>query len=388
MTRSLRTGLAALSLLAAPAALAQVGGASVLFLQIEPDSRAGGMGNAGVALADNANAVFWNPAGLGFQQGTEFGLTYSKWLPQFDAGLSFQYGVVKYNMGKLGTLGAHITYFDLGKFQPTDENGTNIGDEIQSRDLAVGLSYGKELSDNLALGGAVRYINSDLASGTTVGGQTYKPGTAFAVDLGAIYRSKPFDMGGMNTTFRAGANLANFGSTINYTGQAGSDNPIPTNLRFGLGATFDLDEFNRVNALVDFNKQLYHVTSDSVDSDGNGSLDQRVTTVDSPFKALFSSWKTLTVDIDGDGAQTPEQVSALQQITIGGGLEYWYNQLFAMRVGGFYENPYNGNRKFLTLGAGLRYNIVGADFSYIYGLGTDSPLDRTLRFSLLIALNR
>jgi len=125
-----------------------------------------------------------------------------------------------------------------------------------------------------------------------------------------------------------------------------------------------------------------------VDTECNSTLDQRVTTVDSPFKALFSSWKTLTVDIDGDGAQTPEQVSALQQITIGGGLEYWYNQLFAMRVGGFYENPYNGNRKFLTLGAGLRYNIVGADFSYIYGLGTDSPLDRTLRFSLLIALNR
>lgn len=388
MTRFLRSGLAALSLLAAPAALAQVGGASVLFLQIEPDSRAAGMGNAGVALADNANAAFWNPAGLGFQRGTEFALTYSKWLPEFDAGLSFQYGAAKYHLGKYGTIGAHITYFDLGEFQPTDENGTEIGDPIQSRDLAVGLSYGKDLSPNLALGGAVRYINSDLASGTTVGGQTYKPGTSVAVDLGALYRSKPMDLGGVSTTLRAGANLANFGSTINYTGQAGSDNPIPTNLRFGLGATFDLDEFNRINALVDFNKQLYRVTSDSVDSDGNGTLDQRVTTVDSPFKALFSSWKTLTVDIDGDGAQAPEEVSALEQITVGGGLEYWYNQLFAMRVGGFYENPYNGNRKFLTLGAGLRYNIVGADFSYIYGLGTDSPLDRTLRFSLLIALNR
>ena len=386
MTRLLRSGLVAAAALAAPAfaplaAHAQVGGASVLFLQIEPDSRAAGMGNANAALADNANALFWNPAGLGFQRGTEFGFTYSKWLPEFDAGLSYQYGVAKYHLGKLGTVGAHVTYFDLGTFQPTDENGTETGDPIKSSDLAVGLAYGKDLSPNLALGAAARYIYSDLASGTSVGGQTYRAGKAFAVDVGALYRSKPISMGSGTTTLRAGLNLANFGSTINYTGNAGSDNPIPTNLRLGLGATFDLDEFNQINALVDFNKQLYRVTTDSV-------AGQRVTTVDSPFKALFSSWKAISVDIDGAGAQPAQEVTALDQVTIGGGLEYWYNQLFAMRAGGFYENPYNGNRKYLTLGAGLRYNIVGADFSYIYGLGNASPLDRTLRFSLLISLNR
>lgn len=383
MTRLLRSGLAAAALaaLVAPVATAQVGGASVLFLQIEPDSRAAGMGNANAALADNANAMFWNPAGLGFQRGTEFGFTYSKWLPEFDAGLSYQYGVVRHRLGNYGTIGAHVTYFDLGTFQPTDENGTETGDPIKSSDLAVGVAYAKDLSEHVSVGGAVRYIYSDLASGTSVGGQQYQAGKAFAVDLGALYRSKPIALGGVQTTLRAGANLANFGSTINYTGNPGSDNPIPTNLRVGLGATFDLDEFNRVNALVDFNKQLYRVTSDTVGG-------QRVTTVDSPFKALFSSWKTIRVDIDGPGGQPARDVTALDQITVGGGLEYWYNQLFAMRVGGFYENPYNGNRKFLTLGAGLRYNIVGADFSYIYGLGEASPLDRTLRFSLLISLNR
>lgn len=384
MTRSFRTGLAAFALVAAPAlapaAHAQVGGASVLFLQIEPDSRAAGMGNASAALADNANATFWNPAGLGFQRGTEFGLTHSKWLPELNADLYYEYGVAKHHLGKYGTLGLHVTYLDLGEFTPTDDNGNELGDPITSRDVAVGLAYGKEITPNLALGATARYIYSDLASGTSVGGTTFKPGKTFAVDLGALYRSNPIDLGGVSTTLRAGLNLANFGGPINYTGQDGSDNPIPSNVRLGLGATLDLDEFNQVNAVVDFNKQIYSSEYDSTTG---------TRTVNSPFGALFGDgWRTLSVDIDGDGPEPARDVSALQQVTVGGGLEYWYNRLFAMRAGGFYENPYNGGRKYLTVGAGLRYNIVGADFSYIYTLGENTSLANQLRFSLLISLNR
>ena len=65
---------AAFTLGVAQRAQAQIGGAAVVFLMIEPDSRAAGMGNAGVALADNANAIFWNPAGLADQEGTEAAL--------------------------------------------------------------------------------------------------------------------------------------------------------------------------------------------------------------------------------------------------------------------------------------------------------------------------
>jgi hypothetical protein len=65
-------------------------------------------------------------------------------------------------------------------------------------------------------------------------------------------------------------------------------------------------------------------------------------------------------------------------------MEYWYDRLLALRFGYFYEDPYNGNREFLTLGAGIRYNIIGVDFSYIYALEEGSPLANTMRFSLLV----
>ncbi|MDA0874062.1 MAG: hypothetical protein O3C45_03270, partial [Bacteroidetes bacterium] len=79
-------------------ASAQVGGSAVVFLKIEPDSRASGMGNAGVALADNASAMFWNPAGLAFQTGTEAAITHSAWLPEFNADLFYEYLIAKHTV--------------------------------------------------------------------------------------------------------------------------------------------------------------------------------------------------------------------------------------------------------------------------------------------------
>ena len=90
----------------------------------------------------------------------------------------------------------------------------------------------------------------------------------------------------------------------------------------------------------------------------------------------------------GDEDTTFDTVSVFEQLTIGTGIEYWYDQLLALRAGYFYENPNNGNRQFLTLGAGVRYNIIGVDFSYIYALEEDSPLARTMRFSLLLNFAR
>ena len=79
-----------------------------------------------------------------------------------------------------------------------------------------------------------------------------------------------------------------------------------------------------------------------------------------------------------------ETLNAFDQMTISMGFEYWYRELFALRAGYFYENPYFGNRKFLTFGSGVRWNIIGADFSYIYALEENHPLANTMRFSLLV----
>jgi long-subunit fatty acid transport protein len=356
------------------AAQAQIGGAAVVFLMIEPDSRSAGMGNTGVALADNAYAIYWNPAGLAYQRGTEASLTHSNWLPEFNAGLFYEYLVVKHHVTGLGTFGAHVTFLNLGSHEFRDEQN-NLRGEFRSYDLAVGASYGFNVGKDFSLGTGLRLIYSNLAPGVEVGGQETKAGVSVGFDLAGLYR-KPFTLGSTNTTFSAGFNLANMGPTIQYSDSEQSD-PIPTNLRFGYAFTFDLDEYNTITFANDFNKMLFHVETDTLTGIRN---------VDPFYKAIFSAWSPIEVRTNAlnDNDADVETLGALEQLTIGFGLEYWYNKTFALRTGYFYENPYNGNRKFLTLGAGVRYNIVGVDFSYIYALEENHPLANTMRFSLLL----
>lgn len=351
---------------------------AVPFLQIEPDSRAAGMGNAGVALADNASAIFWNPAGLAGQQGAEISLTHAQWLPAITSDLFYEYLVGKYHWEGVGTLGGHITFLNLGEQEYRDENNVNLG-TFRSYELATGASYGRMVTERLALGTGLRLIYSNLSSGQTVGQTETKAGVSVGVDLAALYAFKPFELGSVPVTTKLGFNLANMGPAIGYTvGEDGRNDPIPTNLRFGGAFSAQLDEFNKLNLAVDFNKTL-------VDFDSTGAK--------SFAEAIFSSWKSIRVAsgtdrVDPDDPTTFEEVGVLRQITVGTGLEYWYNDLFAFRTGFFYEDPYNGNRKFLTFGAGIRYNLIGVDFSYIYPLEDESPLANTLRFSLLLNVLR
>ncbi len=349
-------------------AIAQVGGAGVVFLKIEPDSRAAGMGNAGVALADNASAMFWNPAGLGFQRGTEAGITHSNWLPEFSSDLFYEYLVAKHHFSNLGTFGAHLTFLNLGSHEGRDANNISTG-EFRSYDMALGVSYGRQLAQTLAIGTSVRFIYSNLAPGQTVDFQETKAGVTTAVDLALLYRSRPFNLGSVPTTLSAGFNLANMGPKIKYSDNDDQADPIPTNIRFGTALSFDFDEYNALNFVIDFNKDL-------IDVDSTGAA---------PFyEAIFSSWGGIDVNLNTSDPNDIERVGVMRQITIGTGMEYWYNRLLALRFGYFYEDPYNGNREFLTLGAGIRYNIIGVDFSYIYALEEGSPLANTMRFSLLL----
>lgn len=364
-----------------PSASAQTGGASVVFLMIEPDSRAAGMGNSGVAVADNAYAVFWNPAGLAFQEGIEASLTHSTWLPEFDAGLYYENLVGKYKIPGAGTIAGQITFLNLGENDYRDANGTELG-VFRSYDLATGLSYGFKVNENFALGVGGRVIYSNLAPSTDNSDIDTKAGLSVGVDVAGLYRFPSFSLGGVQTTPRVGFNLANMGPKIDYT-QADSDSlgngdPIPTNLRFGYAFTFDFDEYNSLTLSNDFTKMLTHA---EVDEAGNYRSD--------PFyKAIFTAWQPIEVDLNREDGEEGRSIGPLNQLMIGLGAEYWYNRLFAARAGYFYESPYNGNRQFLTFGAGVRYSLVGVDFSYIYALEENHPLANTMRFSLLLNFNK
>lgn len=345
---------------------AQVGITSVPFLQIEPDSRAAGMGNTGVAIADNASAVFWNPAGLAFQRGSQISLTHSEWLPQFNADLFYDYLVGKYYVEDIGTFGAHITYLNLGEQIRTNEAGVKLG-RFNSYEFAIGASYGFQIDENWAIGTGFRYIYSSLAEGD-VSGQQINPGSSIGVDLSTLYKSDTFTLWQRDASWNAGLNISNIGPGVHYTDNAQKD-PLPTIFRLGWAFTTALDKqgINTLTIANDVSKVMARL-----DSNGDPY---------GPLKALFSSWGSFQRNT---GTQTVT-LPLPAQLMIATGAEYWYNDLFAVRTGYYYENPYNGDRQFMTFGAGIRYKNFGVDFSYIYTLGDEKhPLANTTRFGLLI----
>ena len=396
MTRLLPIVLVAL--VALPTA-AQQDGQTVLttavpFLQIEPDSRASGMGMTGVAVADNAYAPFWNPAGLAGQEGTEVSFTYAPWLPALGANLSYNHLSAKHGMGDLGTLGGHFTYFDLGTQVATDDQGNVLGD-FSSFELALGASYGYPVTENFSVGTGARLIYSNLTDGADVGGAETSAGVSFGADLGLKYTAPDIGLGQSSRPTLA-VNLANMGPGISYTEFNEVPDAIPTTLRFGGALDTQIDEFNRVLLALDLNKIVVNPTSVE-QPDGTFR-----TEYDPFYEALFTSWQTRLVKVDRSGEEgncedlaaddNPDnncpEISGLRSLTLGTGLEYWYNDLLAMRTGYFYEDPANGNRQFLTFGLGIQYSLLSVDISYIYALQEASPLADQLRFSLLLNVPR
>lgn len=366
MIKKVLATLVTLLFVIASVTFGQVGITSVPFLQIEPDSRAAGMGNTGVAIADNASAVFWNPAGLAFQEGNQVSITHSEWLPQFNADLFYDYLVGKYHVDGIGTFGGHITYLNLGEQLRTNETGLEQG-RFNSYELAAGLSYGLKLNENWSLGTGLRFIYSSLAEGE-VGQQSINPGSSIGVDISGMYKSNTFAFIGNDASVDAGLNISNIGPGVHYTDNAQKD-PLPTLFRIGwaFNTNLDKDGIHRLTLANDISKVMARL-----DSDGQPK---------GVINSLFSSWGSFTRNT-GTGEVT---LSLPQQLMYATGVEYWYNDLFAVRGGYYYEHPNNGDRQYMTLGAGLRYKFVGVDFSYINTLGDENhPLANTTRFGLLL----
>lgn len=358
---------------------AQVAITAVPFLQIEPDSRGAAMGNTGVAIADNAAAMFWNPAGLAFQTDNQISITHSNWLANFNVSdLFYDYLVGKYYVEGIGTIGAHLTYLNLGEQARTGEQDATVISKFNSYELALGLSYGFEVNKNLALGTSLRLIYSSLATGTTVSQQKVNPGSSVAVDLAMLYKSDPFMIGGNEARFSGGFNLSNVGPGMQYTDNAQKD-PLPTLLRFGIAFDYNLDPegFNRITIASDVTKIMARKKEVIREQAG---VSDTMYVASGPIEALFDSWGTFS----RNNGQEIVELGLMQQFMIGAGAEYWYNNLFALRGGYYYEDPENGDRKYITFGAGLRYNSFGIDFSYIKTLESDHPLANTLRFSVLL----
>jgi hypothetical protein len=334
------------------------GEATVLFLMINPGARQGGMGEAGVAVADDPNAVYWNPAGLAFQYedpevDPKFAgsLMHVQWLPQFNLDdLYYDYGSFRYYWDDIGMLGLGIQFINYGENIQTDNTGEEI-DRFNSNEVAVTGSYGLKLKDNLGVGVGLKFIYSNLSPGIFVDNEKRDGrGSTFAMDIGTLYHP------GFASKLSLGAVISNIGPKMTYVNKDQAD-PLPTNLRLGLAYRLLDSEFNKFTIVYDVNRLL--VRRDQEKADG-------------VFKAIFySSWTDQSV---------------LRRFTHSIGGEYWYTNLIALRAGYFYEDNDFGGRKFWTFGGGLRMSIIGVDFSYIYASVEDHPLSDTMRFSLSFAL--
>ncbi|MFH0991770.1 MAG: type IX secretion system outer membrane channel protein PorV [bacterium] len=343
-------------------AVSQVATSAVPFLMISPNARSSAMGEAGAALANDASASFWNPAGLAFQNGSEISLSHANWLPAFQLSDMFiDYAVYRRSMPELsGTVAASITYLNLGKFNRT-ENSPDVLETFSAYEFAVTAGYATQLSSTFGIGVNGRYIYSRLAPFATAEEQGKGTASGFSFDVGLLYKPQsipiPFtdlDLGGR---LNIGMNVSNLGPKMTYIDEAQAD-PLPTNFRLGLAFKIIDDEYNQFSAVADVNKLL---------------IRKKDNTSDPFYKAIFTSWVDRSFK-----EELREFVSSV-------GVEYWYDKFVALRAGFFYEDPQYGNRKFLTFGAGLRYDIYGFDFSYINTFEEQHPLGETLRFSLLIS---
>jgi hypothetical protein len=366
-----------------PKATYAQGEAAVPFLLLAPDSRAGGIGESGSGLADNSAAIFWNPAGIAFLTGTELSITHSNWLPQFNLDLFYDYLTYRQYLEELdGSVTASITYMNFGEFVYTGEDSPDPLGTFRSFDAALTLGYATKISPDWGLGFNFRIIHSRLSgSNIKVGAQEGKGvATSVSFDIAAMWRPEKFvlplideDIG---NKFSVGMNLSNLGPKIYYINQSQAD-PIPTNFRLGFAYKIVDEDFNQLIYTLDFSKLLVSRKEKIVPS-GDSTITESESK--SWYEAIFYSW--------GDDPISEE----LRDIVTSMGLEYWYGQpgdfLFALRGGYFYEDPAFGNRKFITFGAGIRYDIYGFDFSYIttsvFKNGENHPLSDTLRFTVLI----
>lgn len=340
----------------------------VPFLSISPDARSGAMGDVGAAISPDANSIHWNPAKLAFMEednGVSF--SYSPWLQRLVPDINLAYLSGYHRLDDRNTIGGSLRYFSLGNIQLTDNAGTDYG-SYNPNEFAIDGTFARKFGEDFSLGTAVRFIYSNLLNGQFAAGQQTKPGTALAADVSAFYKKETVLLNS-DARFALGLNISNIGTKISYTDNA-SKIFIPTNLKLGTATTF-LNGPGEFTVAFDINKLL--VPTPPIINESTGEIAAGKDPDRSVPAGIFGSFA------DAPGGFSEE----LREINYSLGMEYWYDKQFALRTGFFYENPEKGNRQYLTLGAGLRYNVMNLDFAYLLASQQKSPLANTLRFSLV-----
>ncbi len=337
------------------------------FLLIPPDARSGGMGDMGVATSADAFSLFHNPAKMTFGSRQVYaGLTYSPWLRNLTDDIFIGSASYINRFSENSAWGADFKYFSLGEINLTDNQGNPNG-SINPNEFVLSGAYALKLSETFSMGVGLKYLRSNLAFNGTAG-NALQPINSFAVDVSGYYQSFEENYGSFNGRYRIGFNITNIGPKVSYV--PGEEDFIPTNLKFGGGFDFILDDYNIISTNIEFTKLL--VPTPPL-RDGNGNIIEGKDDNVGWISGMFQSFG------DAPGGFSEE----LQEFTYALGAEYLYNNAFALRAGYFHESQNKGNRQYFTIGTGFRTNALNVDLSYLINSSdVNNPLENSLRFSL------
>ena len=356
---------------------------AVPFLTIAPDSRAGAMGDVGVATSPDVNSQHWNVGKYAFIESKGgFAISYTPWLRNLIPDINLAYLAGFYKIDDQQVVSSSLRYFSLGNIVFTDITGTVTG-QYNPNEFAIDAGYSRLFTDNFSGGIAFRFIRSDLTSGqSTADGQETKAGISVAADLGFYYQNE-VDVGTSDGEWAAGIAITNMGTPISYTADA-EKTPIPTNLRLGGRFTYNIDQYNSITGIFDVNKLLVPTPAVMGTDTATGELyvARGMEPPGSVITGMFQSFYDAPGVSRGDGTYSVAR-EEFHEIAYSIGTEYWYRKQFALRAGYFNEHTTKGNRKYFTVGVGLKLNVFALDFSYLIPTnGMNSPLANTLRFTL------
>ncbi len=365
---------------------------AVPFLQIAPDSRGGAMGDVGCATSADINSQAYNPAKYVFNKNT-FGISvsYSPWLRNLVSDINLLYLSTYWRMTEMDAIAFSLRYFSLGDIQFTDDMGNPTMQE-NPNEFALDFTYSRKLIDELSIALTPRFIYSNLTAGQYVGGQETRAGLAGAADLSLFYEQELKAKKLESSILRAGFCISNMGNKMSYSSGTLRRDFLPTNLKIGLGYEMGFDEYNKLAITGEVNKLLVPTNpvyqTDSItgriiyDQYNNPViLSGRDPDVSVPQGMIQSFYDAPGIGHNGVNASVFAEEMA--EIIWALGAEYSYRDLFFVRLGYFHESKYKGNRQFLSMGVGLKYNVFNIDVSYLFTTnGQTHPLANTLRFTL------
>ena len=347
---------------------------AVPFLMISADARASGLGEQGVATTPDAFSQHWNPSKYVFSENLSgVGISYTPYLSKLVSDV-FLANVNYFNViDDRSSWSASFKYFSLGDIDII-QNPQDIPILENPNEFTLDASYSLKLSEYFALAVTGRFLMSDVKLQSV--DSDSDSASSFAVDISGFFQSDEKAYGNFNGIWRGGFNISNIGPRMKYE-ELGKKNFIPTNLKVGTAYDFIFDSSNKVSLNLELNKLLVPSPSIPIYNSNNQIIGYNQADVNF-LSGIFKSF--------GDA---PDGFSEeLREFTIALGIEYLYNDSFAIRAGYFNENENKGARKYLTFGTGFKLNEINLDLSYLLSTSSIiSPLENTLRFSFTYNFN-